>query len=168
MDLSRVKIVKEDKLPVSSGCLILLDCNGETEIILNELLLDGRIAENYFFQTCDYQSHRVGVDFVKYRLAARLQKDGPIIGFIEIMGNRMGYFVDPSHWGYGYGEEMIRLFCDRVGPFCGIPHLYATALRDNIASSKILSRAGFSFDGLTYERSTGKAGRAVLKWRYDF
>jgi RimJ/RimL family protein N-acetyltransferase len=80
-------------------------------------------------------------------IALRLEPDG---------AGRIGYWVAPALWGAGYAGEAVEAVKDHARA-SGIPALVARAFQDNLASVKVLTRAGFAYvgEGETYSLARG-------------
>lgn len=62
----------------------------------------------------------------------------------------LGYWVTPKHHGKGIGGQAVTKFMKEVlaSPPPGLSRIEATAVEGNVASQRILARAGFVMDGL--------------------
>ena len=81
---------------------------------------------------------------------------GELVGVISLTPGRdvnrysaeVGYFVDEQYWNRGYATEALRL----VGNFAqfrhGFKRLYATVFDYNLASMRVLEKAGFKKEGI--------------------
>jgi RimJ/RimL family protein N-acetyltransferase len=79
--------------------------------------------------------------------AIRLQAEGQPIGAIGYEASQLSYFVDPEHWGTGVASEAVGAICAALRDN-GVDRLYASVVRSNVASQRVLERNGFMFDGL--------------------
>jgi len=68
---------------------------------------------------------------------------GSISGFVVEGGTEITYWVDRSAWGQGVAGRALALFLDVVG----VRPLHARAASDNLASLRVLRRAGFEIVG---------------------
>ena len=75
------------------------------------------------------------------RRAARCRCTGRIVGGIGIDDGSLSYFVERAHWGLGYGRAIVDQYL-RALPRADRP-LTARVARGNLASRRILERAGF-------------------------
>ena len=81
---------------------------------------------------------------------------GELVGVISLTPGRdinrysaeVGYFVGEQYWNRGYATEALRL----VGNFAqfkhGLKRLYATVFDSNLASMRVLEKAGFKKEGI--------------------
>jgi RimJ/RimL family protein N-acetyltransferase len=58
-----------------------------------------------------------------------------------------GWYLTSSHWGRGYATEATRLLVDFAFNVIGPQRLYATADPENVASCRVLEKAGLVFCG---------------------
>ncbi len=89
-----------------------------------------------------------------YSLAVVLQSNGQTIGLaqlsIESFTHRraeIGYLLDASFWGRGYGTEAARLIADFGFDHLGLRRIFAIATPENVASRKLLIDLGFTLEG---------------------
>jgi RimJ/RimL family protein N-acetyltransferase len=93
------------------------------------------------------------------------KKDGTRIGFIAhwlVLPNRwieIGYEIVPSERGKGYGAEATQLMVDYLFLSKNIGRIQAITDTRNIASQKVLERAGFQKEG-----TIRKSGFVKGKW----
>jgi RimJ/RimL family protein N-acetyltransferase len=92
-----------------------------------------------------------------------LQRTGKLIGACELVaGNRnsadIGYMLDPRHWGYGYGTELVNAVCALAFDSLGTRKLTAFVSVDNERSRRVLEKTGFLWEGLV-RRHTRIGGR---------
>ena len=81
---------------------------------------------------------------------------GELVGVISLTPGRdvnrysaeVGYFVGEQYWNRGYATEALRL----IGNFAqfrhGLKRLYATVFDYNLASMRVLEKAGFKKEGI--------------------
>jgi RimJ/RimL family protein N-acetyltransferase len=81
-------------------------------------------------------------------LVACRKSEGDVVGGIHVWDGCLSYFIAAEHWARGYGGEMVETYCRLVWPEIGAGLLEAHVLRENVASRRILERAGFRFAGL--------------------
>ena len=55
---------------------------------------------------------------------------------------------DKSQWGYGYGSEALKAVCDFAFNKIGLHRIVADYYNENIPSSKIFEKAGFTVEGI--------------------
>ena len=85
----------------------------------------------------------------------------------------IGYWVAPAFWGTGYAGEAVEAVAGWAAAR-GLAALTAQVFQDNVASTKVLTRAGFAYEGagevhslarrrwcrrFRYRRELGGAGR---------
>lgn len=92
-------------------------------------------------------------------------ESGEVVGCIHLIGAHLSYFVAPAHWGRGFGGEMVAAFMERHARWDEREAIYTTVVRENLASRRILEKAGFAFAGVFNARSGANAtGRAMLEY----
>jgi ribosomal-protein-alanine N-acetyltransferase len=93
----------------------------------------------------DYKTHGFG------RHAIVLKSTGKLIGFTglkqedNIDGVELGYRLNRSFWGQGLGFEAAEPFIKIAFEEMNTPILYGSAMKENVASIKILKRLGMTF-----------------------
>jgi RimJ/RimL family protein N-acetyltransferase len=81
--------------------------------------------------------------------AIRLEKEGPYIGKLDaeldspINVTNVGFVLFPKYWGYGYATEAL-LGVTTVLVAHGITRMRATVSTPNMASARVLEKAGFT------------------------
>jgi [ribosomal protein S5]-alanine N-acetyltransferase len=58
-------------------------------------------------------------------------------------GVEVGYYFHPSAWGKGYGSELVKACTDAADRVLALPEVRAFAHPENIASRRVLEKAGF-------------------------
>ena len=80
-----------------------------------------------------------------------LKKDGSRIGFLgmglSVFGWQIGYVLIPSERGKGYCTEAAQLAVDYLFMSKDIVRIQAGTFTDNVASQKVLEKAGFQREG---------------------
>jgi len=79
------------------------------------------------------------------------KKDGTKIGFIAHFvsnGTAIGYALLPNDRGKGYGSEAIRIMVDYLFLSKNIVRIQAETHPQNIASQRVLEKAGFRKEGI--------------------
>jgi len=80
-----------------------------------------------------------------------LKKDGTRIGFLTMgkafFGWRIGYVLVPAERGKGYCTEAVQLAVDYLFMSKDIVRVQAGAFPDNMASQRVLEKAGFQREG---------------------
>ena len=81
-----------------------------------------------------------------------LKENGNIIGMIDprMEGHKVGigYGLARAHWGKGYVTEATRAIIDWAFQQPSIHRVYATTDVDNIASRRVLEKAGMQCEGI--------------------
>ena len=73
----------------------------------------------------------------------------------------IGYWVAPAFWGAGYAGEAVEAVVARGRARCGLrARLTAQVFQDNLASARVLTRAGFALRG----RGRDALGGARRRW----
>lgn len=60
----------------------------------------------------------------------------------------MGYYIGEPYWGNGLGTSAVTQVSDYIFENTDIIRIFAEPFADNIASCRILEKAGFQFEGL--------------------
>ena len=80
-----------------------------------------------------------------------LKKEGLRIGFLGMrkseLGWQLGYVLIPSERGKGYCTEAVKLAVDYLFMSKEIVRIQAGTFTDNLASQKVLEKAGFQREG---------------------
>jgi ribosomal-protein-alanine N-acetyltransferase len=66
---------------------------------------------------------------------------------------QLGYSLLPAHWGKGYATELAIAGLDFFRKNFKVPVIYAVTEKPNIASQKVLLKAGFSAAGSFIEKT---------------
>ena len=72
----------------------------------------------------------------------------------------MGYYIAEPYWGNGYMTSAIKQVCQYVFKYTDIIRIYAEPFSHNIASCKVLEKAGFQYEG-TLKSNAIKCGSVV-------
>ncbi len=75
-----------------------------------------------------------------------------VIGGVTLMhieGHKaeLGYWLAKKHWGKGIMTRAAKLMCDFGFRHLKLRRIYATVLPENKASSRVLKKVGFEFEG---------------------
>ncbi|WP_018350338.1 GNAT family N-acetyltransferase [Longispora albida] len=78
--------------------------------------------------------------------------DGAPIGFCDLevvkrQRGELGYGLHPAYWGRGLIGEAVRLVLDFGFGTLGLHRIHATTRPDNMASRRVLERAGMRLEG---------------------
>ena len=60
----------------------------------------------------------------------------------------IGYYISEECWGKGIGTSAVKQACEFVFSNTDIIRIFAEPFAHNIASSRVLEKVGFSFEGL--------------------
>lgn len=58
----------------------------------------------------------------------------------------VGYWLGEPHWGNGFATEALQLFSDYAFEKFGLVRLFAGVKESNVASARVLEKAGFIFE----------------------
>ena len=70
----------------------------------------------------------------------------------------IGYYIAESHWGKGIGTSALKQACQKVFETSNIVRIFAEPFSENIASCRILEKAGFQCEG-TLRKKAFKNGQ---------
>ena len=59
----------------------------------------------------------------------------------------LGYYIAEEYWGNGIMTEAVKQICEYVFKNSDILRIYAEPFADNIASCRVLEKAGFQYEG---------------------
>ena len=87
--------------------------------------------------------------------AFAITADGKVIGSIGAFrqGNihrqtaELGYYIAEDYWGKGIMTEAVRQLCNHVFTHTDILRIFAEPLAHNLASCRVLEKAGFQYEG---------------------
>lgn len=81
--------------------------------------------------------------------AVRRSADGAYVGKLDAVvddaniATNVGYLFFPPYWGQGYASESVLAMADHLAA-CGVLKMFATVTLGNVASYRVLERAGFN------------------------
>ena len=117
-----------------------------------------------------------GVDFISAMLSANendtfafaIMVDNKVIGSIGVFRQEnihrrtaeIGYYVAEEYWGKGIMTEAVKQICEYVFDKSDIIRIYAEPFAYNIASCKVLEKAGFQYEG-TLRSNAVKNGKII-------
>ena len=117
-----------------------------------------------------------GVDYISAMLSAdendtfafAITVEGKVIGSIGVFrqGNihrqtaEIGYYISEEYWGKGIMTEAIKQTCNYVFDKSDIIRIYAEPFAYNVASCKVLEKAGFQYEG-TLRKNAVKNGKII-------
>lgn len=104
-----------------------------------------------------------GKEFISAMLAAdendtfafAITADGKVIGSIGAFRQanihrqtaELGYYVAEKYWGNGIMTEAVKQLCEYVFSHTDIIRIFAEPFAHNIASQRVLEKAGFQYEG---------------------
>lgn len=88
----------------------------------------------------------------EYSLAAVERDTDELVGTVRLgldqpPHGELGYAVRRDRWGRGYATEMARLMVDYAFGELGLHRIQGSCAPDNTASTRVLTRLGFTYDG---------------------
>lgn len=117
-----------------------------------------------------------GADFISAMLSAdengtfafAITVDDKVVGSIGVFrqGNihrltaELGYYIAEEYWGRGIMTEAVRQICQYVFEKSDIIRIYAEPFAYNIASCRVLEKAGFRYEG-TLRNNAVKNGKVI-------
>lgn len=117
-----------------------------------------------------------GADYISAMLSAdenetfafAVTVDGKAIGSIGVFRQsnihrqtgELGYYIAEAYWGKGIMTEAVKQICEYVFRSSNIIRIYAEPFACNIASCRVLEKAGFQYEG-TLRRNAVKNGKVI-------
>lgn len=117
-----------------------------------------------------------GADFISAMLSAdengtfafAITADDKVVGSIGVFrqGNihrltaELGYYIAEEYWGKGIMTEAVRQICQYVFEESDIIRIYAEPFAYNVASCRVLEKAGFRYEG-TLLNNAVKNGKVI-------
>ena len=117
-----------------------------------------------------------GADYISAMLSANedetfafaITADNKVVGSIGVFrqGNihrqtaELGYYVAEEYWGGGIMTEAVKQICEYVFSKSDILRIYAEPFAFNIASCRVLEKAGFQYEG-TLRKNAVKNGKII-------
>lgn len=86
---------------------------------------------------------------------------------VERFGAEMGYFLAEPFWGRGILSEVVQAFVPYALRTFGLVRIFAEPYAHNIASCRVLEKAGFQHEG-TLKKNSFKDGRFLDQELYAF
>ncbi len=121
-------------------------------------------------------TERDGMDFISAMLAAdetetfafAVTVDGKAVGSVGIFRQsnihrrtaELGYYIGEEYWGKGFMTEAVKQACDYVFAHSDILRIYAEPFAYNLASCRVLEKAGFQMEG-TLRSNAVKKGKVL-------
>ncbi|MEA2508450.1 MAG: [ribosomal protein S5]-alanine N-acetyltransferase [Actinomycetota bacterium] len=92
---------------------------------------------------------------VRYAFGVFLKESDELIGRVALsnvsrgawQNATLGYYIDEAHNGHGYATEAVRLALQFAFGPAGLHRVQAAVLPRNVASRRVLEKAGFSREG---------------------
>lgn len=117
-----------------------------------------------------------GMEFISAMLSANEEEtfafaitvDDRVVGSIGVFrqGNihrqtaELGYYIAEEYWGRGIMTDAVRQICAYVFDKSDIIRIYAEPFAYNMASCRVLEKAGFQYEG-TLRSNAVKKGRVI-------
>lgn len=117
-----------------------------------------------------------GIDYISAMLSAdendtfafAITADNKVIGSISVFrqGNihrqtaELGYYIAEEYWGKGIMTEAAKQICRYVFEKSDIIRIYAEPFAHNMASCRVLEKAGFEYEG-TLRKNAVKNGKII-------
>jgi len=148
-------------------------CDAAAAQALAGMVSDPRVAEPYYLGPTSsappvgvregwYQSASAWRRSARFNWAVRARASAQLVGCVQFRATHVSYFVGPAYWHQGYGDEMVNACCQHLPQRLGLSVWQAVVVRENMASRRILERAGFAFSGLAQQPRTGRAGAVTV------
>lgn len=106
-----------------------------------------------------------------YRFAIILKHTDDLIGMIDLTLEsdkigEMGYVLNQSHWGKGYGTEAAKLMVNYGFKTLGLHKIICTCDTRNIGSYRIMEKVGYRRVG-TYKRFNANSNEDIMGYFYE-
>ncbi len=117
-----------------------------------------------------------GEDYISDMLSAKedetfafaITADNKVIGSIGVFRQEnihrrtaeLGYYISEEYWGKGIMTEAVKQICEYVFSKSDIIRIYAEPFAYNIASCRVLEKAGFQYEG-TLKNNAVKNGKVI-------
>lgn len=72
----------------------------------------------------------------------------------------MGYYTDEPYWGHGLGTSAVTQVCNYIFENTDIIRIFVGPFAYNVASCRVLEKAGFEFEGLLRSNAV-KNGKVI-------
>ena len=87
-----------------------------------------------------------------FELAIVLKKENKLIGGCRInketnIQAHIGYMINQEYWGFGYATEVAKALVAYGFSELDVHRVYATCVPDNVASLRVLEKAGLVLEG---------------------
>ena len=147
------------------------DAAGIAEALNNKNIIDNlRDGIPYPYTECDAEA------FIAARLSAdgnssfsfAIAADNRVVGSIGVFRQdnihartaEMGYYIAQAFWGRGIGTSAVRQVCGYIFGNTDIIRIFAEPFSRNIASCRVLEKAGFTYEG-TLRKNAVKNGEIL-------
>lgn len=150
--------------------------NLEDAKALSEALSNPKIQDNLRDGLPYPYTERDGQEFIKAMLAAdenetfsfAIVYDQKVIGSIGVFRQsnihrrtaELGYYIAEEYWGKGIMTDAVKQACDYVFLNSDMIRIYAEPFAYNIASCRVLEKAGFHYEG-TLHCNAVKNGKVI-------
>lgn len=106
-------------------------------------------SKNFLDRAISRQQEKTRTD---YELAVTLKDSNRLIGGCRInnvsdIQAHIGYIFNKKYWGYGYATETACALVDYGFAELGMHRIFATCDPDNVASRRVLEKAGLVLEG---------------------
>ena len=137
----------------------LEDAAGLAEMLNNKNILNNlRDGLPYPYTKSDAQEYitsMLSADKTK-TFAFAITADDKVVGSIGVFRcdnihfrtAEMGYYIGEPYWGKGLGTSAVKQACSYVFEHTNIIRIFAEPFAYNVASCRVLEKAGFQFEGL--------------------
>lgn len=89
-----------------------------------------------------------------YTLGIVFKKENKVVGLISLLNinhknknAELGYWIGKKYWGLGLMNEAVKLILNFTFKKIKLHRIYANLFEENIASMKVLRKAGFKLEG---------------------
>lgn len=107
------------------------------------------IEDTRYFLTYAHNAWTAGKD---YSFSIRLKNSGQLIGSFGVINDdgklQFGYTISPSYWNQGFASEAVLEMMSRLKEQDGVYRISTFVDVDNVASQKVLIKAGLVQEGL--------------------
>jgi len=180
------RMSKKDKIKIETERLILRCFEiPDTDAMHRNLTSDPDVARFMCYNVCESIEdtknhinqwleyfHKLPDNSSWYIFSIDLKTDGELIGTIDFHENNcearvaeIGYQLGKAWWGHGYATEALRAVIDYCFKEVGLNRLWADHNALNIASGKVLIKAGMLYEG-TARQCYMRKGHLVDKVSY--
>ena len=115
-----------------------------------------------------------------YAFGIILKAENRIIGAISLMhidwknkNAELGYWLGKTYWGKGYTIEAVKLILKFAFGKLKLHRVYASLFEENVASKRVLEKAGFKLEGVMrecryrYNKWHNELKFSILKQEYE-